>query len=376
MVRFLHTSDWQIGMKGGGLGEAGPIVREARIESVRNVLRLAQANAVDFVLLCGDAFEHNMVSQEEVKKAISIFNEYEKVPIYLLPGNHDALGAGCIYNREIFKRVSHLTILDTTNPVKVADVTLHPCPVVSRITPHDLTEKIGSVHKVAGIHIGVAHGSLVGKFPVSNWEDIDLPIDPSCIERTGVEYLALGHWHSQRIFEDDAGTGRIAYSGTHEQTDYSEDNAGRCLLVAIDKKGDAPQIESVETGQLRWVSKEFKMEDSRSLGELKDYLDSIRGIDMVRLVLNGELPLEYRQELDNLLDFQTTMHKNIRIDSESLNITVPFQSETPVDTGDLTLNRTETKLRQLLANETNPRRGRVILDALTQLQAFAKEAEA
>lgn len=51
MVRFIQTSDWQIGMKGGGLGEAGPIVREIRIESIHNVLKSAQEQKVDFVLL-------------------------------------------------------------------------------------------------------------------------------------------------------------------------------------------------------------------------------------------------------------------------------------------------------------------------------------
>ena len=64
MVRFIQTSDWQIGMKGGGLGEAGPLVRETRIDSIRNVLKSAQEKKVDFVLLCGDIFEHNMVSQD------------------------------------------------------------------------------------------------------------------------------------------------------------------------------------------------------------------------------------------------------------------------------------------------------------------------
>ncbi|MBA7691581.1 hypothetical protein ES703_100127 [subsurface metagenome] len=111
MVRFIQTSDWQIGMKGGGLGEAGPIVREIRIESIHNVLKSAQEKEVDFVLLCGDIFEHNMIGQEDVKKVVTIFNKYPDIPLYLLPGNHDILGPDCVYNRPIFQRVNHLTIL-------------------------------------------------------------------------------------------------------------------------------------------------------------------------------------------------------------------------------------------------------------------------
>jgi len=373
MVRFIQTSDWQIGMKGGGLGEAGPIVREIRIESIHNVLKSAQEQKVDFVLLCGDIFEHNMISQEDVKKVVTIFNQYPDIPIYLLPGNHDMLGADCVYNRPIFQRVNHLTILRTSDSVKVTDAILHPCLVLLKFTTQDLTGAIPVVREVDGIHIGVAHGSLVGKSPVPNWEEIDLPIDPTCVVRTGIDYLALGHWHSHRTFEDSTGIARIAYSGTHEQTNYDEDNAGYCLLVQIDGKGDAPKIVPIKTGQLTWVSREFEMKDSSSLIELEKYFESIKGIDMVRLVLYGELPLESKEELDNLLEFQTTLHKNLRVKIDSLNITAPLSLEAPFDFGDPTLNQAEIHLKQLLANEADPRKKRIIVEALTHLQRFGRE---
>ena len=375
MVRFVQTSDWQIGMKGGGLGEAGPIVRAIRIESIHNVLKSAQEQKVDFVLLCGDIFEHNMISQEDVKKVVTIFNQYPDIPLYLLPGNHDIFGADCVYNRAIFQRVNHLTILRTSDSVEATNAILHPCPVLSKFTTQDLTETIPVVREVAGIHIGVAHGSLVGKSPVPNWEEIDLPIDPSCVVRTGIDYLALGHWHSHRTFEDSTGIARIAYSGTHEQTNYGEDNAGHCLLVQIDGKGDAPKIVPIKTGQLTWVSMEFELKDSSSLIELEKYFESIKGIDMVRLVLHGELPLEFKEELDNILEFQTTAHKNLRVKLDSLNITVPHSLETPPDFGDPTLNQTEMHLKQLLANEIDPRKRRIIIEALTHLQRFGKGVE-
>lgn len=376
MARFIQTSDWQIGMKGGGLGEAGPIVRETRIESIHRVLKSAQDQNADFVLLCGDVFEHNMVSQEDVKKVVAIFNQYPDIPLYLLPGNHDLLGADCVYNRAIFQRVNHLTILRTSDPVEISGVTLYPCPVLSKSTKQDITGTIPVVREVDGIHIGVAHGSLVGKSPVPNWEDTDLPIDPSCVDRTGIDYLALGHWHSHRTFDDGTGTARIAYSGTHEQTNFDEDSAGQCLLVQIDEKGDAPKVEPIKTGQLTWASREFEMKDSSSLIELKDCFETIKGIDMVRLVLRGELPLEFKDQLDNMLEFQTTMHKNFRIKLESLNITVPPQLEVPFDFGDPTLNQTEVNLKELLTNESDPRKRRIIVEALTHLQRLGKEVEA
>jgi len=373
MIRFIQTSDWQIGMKGGGLGEAGPIVRDMRIKSIHNVFKTAKNHKVDFVLLCGDIFEHNMISQEDVKKVVTIFNRYPDISIYLLPGNHDILGADCVYNREIFQRVKHLTILSTSDAVEVDGGTLHPCPIISRYVTQGLTSIIPDVRKAEGIHIGVGHGSLVGKIPVQNWEEIDLPIDPNCIDRTGLDYLALGHWHSYRTFEDNNGIKRIAYSGTHEQTKYDEDGAGQCLLVEIDKKGAEPKIEAIKTGQLTWVSREFEMKDSSSLIELKDYFESIEEVDLVRLVFYGELPLECKEELDNVLEFQTTVHKNFRVKLESLDIVIPPQLESSLDFGDPTLNQTGTYLKELLENESDTKQKRILTEAIAYFQRYVKE---
>ncbi|GAH70576.1 unnamed protein product, partial [marine sediment metagenome] len=136
-----------------------------------------------------------------------------------------------------------------------------------------------------------------------------------------------------------------------------------------------PKIEPIKTGQLAWASREFEMKDSSSLIELKNYFESIKDIDMLRLVLTGEMPFEVKEELDNILEFQTTMHKNFRVKLELLNITVPPQLEEPVDFGDPTLNQTEIYLKQLLSNETDSRNRRIIIEALTNLQRFGKEVE-
>lgn len=375
MVRFIQTSDWQIGMKGSGLGEAATIVRDIRFESIHNVLKSSRDHKVDFVLLCGDIFEHNMISQEDVKKVISILNEYSDIPVYLLPGNHDILGPDCVYNREIFQRVKNLTLLRANNPIEAQGAILHPCPVFSKFSKQDPTEAIPNVNDSDKIHIVIAHGSLVGKFAASNWEDIDLPINPSCVDRTGVDYLALGHWHGNRIFEDGNGVARIAYSGTHEQTNYNEDNAGQCLLVEIQEKGKTPKLEPIRTGHLTWLSTEFEMKDSSSIKELENYLYSIKKIDMVRLVINGELPLECKEELDNLIEYQSTRHKNFRIKLESLDYTLPPKLEMEFGFGDPILNQTQEQLKIRFNSEIDPRNKKILIEAISNLQKFAKERE-
>ena len=111
-------------MKARGFGDAGFHLREKRIESIREIFEIAKKYEADLVLICGDIFEHNMVGNEDVSKVVSIFNSYPNIPIYLLPGNHDSLGPGSVYNRDIFGRISNLTIFEKCEPLSINGVTL------------------------------------------------------------------------------------------------------------------------------------------------------------------------------------------------------------------------------------------------------------
>lgn len=372
MVRFIQTSDWQIGMKGSGLGEAGFDVREKRIETIAIILEAAKEKKADFMLVCGDTFEHNNVGSDDVSRVVATFNKYPEISILLLPGNHDALGPDCVYNRDIFSRVQNLTLLRTCNPVEVEGATLHPLPIQSSNRNEIDTDGLLNVSDIGGIHIGIAHGSLRGAF-LDPDIDLDYPIDPTCVDRTGLDYLALGHWHSHREYKNGEGITRIAYSGTHEQTSYSETIAGHCLLVEIGRKGETPSITPIKCGQLTWSSIDFEIEDKNSLYELTEKLESTSGVDMLKLTLSGQLPLESKGELENLLDYNKTQHLDFRVRVDDLEFTVPTSPEEALDLGDPTLNQSDNYLRSLLKAEHDPDQRSEIVEALSLLQRLAKE---
>ena len=49
-MKFLHTADWQVGMRATQLGEKGERVRHARLESARRVIEEGRREQVDFVV--------------------------------------------------------------------------------------------------------------------------------------------------------------------------------------------------------------------------------------------------------------------------------------------------------------------------------------
>ena len=62
MVRFLHTSDWQLGMTRHFFSEgAQERYNQARFDVIRTLGRIAEAEKCQFVAVCGDAFESNQV---------------------------------------------------------------------------------------------------------------------------------------------------------------------------------------------------------------------------------------------------------------------------------------------------------------------------
>jgi DNA repair exonuclease SbcCD nuclease subunit len=60
------------------------------------------------------------------------------------------------------------------------------------------------------------------------------------IEASGLDYLALGHWHSAQ--QGRAGTTTWAYSGAPEPVAVTQDGAGKVLLVELDEVNGARTV--------------------------------------------------------------------------------------------------------------------------------------
>lgn len=369
-MKFIHTADWQIGMKAIGMGKAAAVVRDSRIHAIENIFEAAKKNDAEFILVCGDVFEDNQVSIETVKKVISIFNKYPEMPIYLLPGNHDYLGPGSVYNQPIFSKVSNLVIFKDSKLVRHNDVTLYPAPIEINKRAEDPTICIPDTSKVNGIKIGVSHGSYEGSF--YSEQKIEFPIRNSCIERTRLDYIALGHHHNMHLFDID-GITRIAYSGTHEQTSFNETSSGFSLLVEISSEDKIPRITPIKTGKLDWGLIDFSFSDKLSLTKLSEMLDNEKTKSILKLRLDGKLPFNLKGDVDNLIEFHDTQHTHFKVEFNTQYV-VPTDISQIIEINDPIVKRAAELLRYQIEKVTDHEKHAQLVNCLGCLYQTVKEA--
>jgi DNA repair exonuclease SbcCD nuclease subunit len=248
-VKFIHTSDWHMGLKAAHIGEKSKELRQKRFKTASLVADLAKRENVDFVLIAGDLFDNHNVDDRVVRSTVEILNSFAPVSVFVLPGNHDPLITGGVWDRSSWKESgSHISLLTEENEIQVgSNAVLFPCPIAQKLSRTDptawITERAADDRR---IRIGFAHGALdvlpsPGNFPI--------PSDRQ--NRSGLDYLALGDWHGFRRY------GRTVYSGTPEQTRFDEADAGNVVIVQIDESQTEPVLTKEHVGQLKW--QEFQM---------------------------------------------------------------------------------------------------------------------
>jgi DNA repair exonuclease SbcCD nuclease subunit len=333
MIRFLHAADLHLGLRITRFEESAcQRIAEARFEAVEALRAKAAEHQVDFVLIAGDVFDDHSVSKTIAERAFTLFEgKAIACPVYLIPGNHDPLTPGGVWDREPWTRdqpTKNIHLLRESVPVGVPGlpVTIFPCPLRNRNSIDDPTLWIGDHPRIDGdrtIRIGLAHGSLK-LLP-------NLPLDDHLIRKDaadhyGLDYLALGHWHKPLRQRGADGAERAAYSGTHEPmrfpgaavglstgwTSYSadgdadrfqDDGHGTALLVSIDEAGAPPHIEPLEVGRLRWSAEHLDVTALPPGEIISKYAErDNRQLTLLRLKLSGVLDPEKYLRIDTLKD--------------------------------------------------------------------------
>lgn len=324
-VRILHTSDWQLGMKRRFLSsEAQSRFDESRLTAVEALLGLAEEKQCDAIVVAGDVFDDNLLKPEIYGRAMDVLKR-TKVPVFLLPGNHDPLDAASVYHREEFTDLANVYVLRDSAPVAVPNsggagaagipLEIVGAPLRGKNADEDLVAAaLRDLEPVqgAGVRVLVGHGAVGSFGEKDDLDRIDVNNAAQACRERKVDYVALGDTHSTMPLDADASRARVWYSGAQEVTAFvepdgrGEANSGNVLVVDIavdparpEKQADV-QVEEVPVG--RWA---FKVLNAtvNSVADIDEFLARLEGIDakrttVVKYALEGTLSVHDAAYLD------------------------------------------------------------------------------
>ncbi|MEH6387237.1 metallophosphoesterase family protein [Pseudomonas profundi] len=318
MPRFLHTADWQIGRQYERFGpEDGPVLAETRISTVERIARLANEQGVDAVLVAGDVFDAQTVSDRTIRRLFMAMQGYAGLWI-MIPGNHDAALAESVWTRA--ERLGaipdnvHVALQPGVLVFAEQHLAILAAPLTQRHTYIDLTEWFEHAETPPGLlRIGIAHGSVQGILA----EDIDSPnpIAPDRAERANLDYLALGDWHGCKRID-----ARTWYSGTPEQDRFKSNGAGQLLDVSIERPGSEPQVTATAIGQFPWLQWHQQLDLPSDLDLFTEQLQQLVQPSVLSIALSGHLDLAGEQRLHQALSRAEAFHRYLEYDLQELRL--------------------------------------------------------
>jgi DNA repair exonuclease SbcCD nuclease subunit len=172
-TRFLHSADWQLGKPFATVGDEVKRHRlqVERVQVIRRMAAVVAERALDFVVVAGDLFDSPHVTKATVSAACEAMG-LMRVPVLVIPGNHDHGGPGSIWEQAFFRRereqlAPNLRVLLKGEPVVLEKAVVFPAPLLRR---HEAGNPVAWVREGlddAGVpgelpRIVVAHGTVQG----------------------------------------------------------------------------------------------------------------------------------------------------------------------------------------------------------------------
>ena len=309
MLRIVHTADVHLGARHADLGEQASAQRERQFAAFRATIDLAIAERVDILLIAGDLFDSNVQPRRSVERVAAELARLASARIrtVIIPGTHDVYDRASIYRAYDLPVMAgstadddFVTVLTPGRPyvhLRACDVVvLGPVFATKRAPRSPLDGFDANVVPEATYRVGMIHGAIAIPGKTDN-DDVVITTDE--IAGSGLDYLALGHWHSAQ--QARAGGVTYAYAGAPEPVALDQDRAGKVLLVELDTAGGQKTV-SVEERQVGRTAFEKLRIDAAAIASQPAFIEGVARRADPDLVLDVRIDGVRPDELDLDLD--------------------------------------------------------------------------
>ena len=221
-MRFMHIADVHLGAApDSGFPWSKDRGREIW-ESFRRCIEQANEKKVELLLIAGDLF-HRQPTVQELREVNYLFSTLAGTMVVLIAGNHDYIKASSPYRD--FPWNKNVTCLFSRECEKVRFPDIRTEVYGLSYHQQEITEPLYDgirAEKNDYFRILLAHGG-----------DADhIPITKEALQRSGFDYVALGHIHKpQAVIKDFA-----LYSGALEPIDCNDTGPHGYILGEVQRK--------------------------------------------------------------------------------------------------------------------------------------------
>jgi DNA repair exonuclease SbcCD nuclease subunit len=291
VLRLVHIADVHLGARHADLGDAAAAQRDRQFAAFVAAVDLALAEKVDLFLIAGDLFDSNTQPRRSVERVAAQLARLREAKIrsVLIPGTHDVYDRASIYRAYDLPALAGsrpdedwVTVLTPDHPhvhLAACDVVVHGRVFATKRAPHGaLAGFDATTDERATWRIGMVHGALA--IPGRTDGD-EVTFTREEIAASGLDYLALGHWHSAQ--QGTSGGTTYAYSGAPEPVAVDQDRAGKALLVTLSEDGTrhVVTVEDRTVGRTRFEALELASSEIDSQPALVDRLAAKADPDLV-----------------------------------------------------------------------------------------------
>ena len=333
-MKFLHTSDWHLGMTFRGGVSYGPDQKFA----IDKICRIAVEEKANGILLAGDIFDKSIASQE----ALQLYDEVMTylcatltIPVYAIAGNHDGAERVSQCNELLKKSGLYIAgaLEEKPQVVNVGDVDIYLLPWIS-------TDKVKSVYPDRAEHIHsmedayrvvldryresfvpghrnilVSHAFIVdAQTSVSDRAaEIGRATMVGACVFDGFDYVALGHLHGPQQIND-----HIRYSGTPMAYSFGREEKQEKSVTIIDT--DTGEQKIVPIPQLhKRVTLTGSFDELMKADFDEDILDGYVRLEVTDSYVGMDSIAAFREKYKNLLEITS---KGFEHDDAKITMTI------------------------------------------------------
>lgn len=275
-MKFLHIADVHLGCEPDGRFEWAKERKRELWETFRDSIADAEKERADLVLIAGDLFHHTPDLQE-LREVNYLLGSYPRICFALIAGNHDCCSPQSAW--ESFEFAPNVAFLGSRQAECIRFPALS-CEVYgfsydrSRI-PQNLYDRLRPSQNEF-FHILLAHGG-----------DRDhIPIDPQALERSGFDYIALGHIHKPSVVLP----GKALYPGALSPIDAGDEGPHGYLIG--ETHGTSVEVHFVKKALREYVSIAVSADESDTVFSMRDKVQALVGQrgkeNIYRVVIRGQ----------------------------------------------------------------------------------------